>query len=328
MIEAMRSSESSTIHVACAADAKYVQPLATMLHSLFANAGPGRAVQVHALDGGIPEEDKARIAASCTGGPHSIQWLPTTDSRFPGAPLWGRMAVSTYYKLLLAEHLPADLPKVIWLDCDLVVIGDVGRLWDEDMAGRHALATRDVVVPCVSSRSGVAGWRDLGLPAEASYFNAGVMMIDLALWRRDRVGDRALEYVKEHRDRVYFWDQEGLNAVLAGLWGELDPRWNHNVSVPAGVKKAMPRGDGDPWIVHYAGNLKPWRFVVRSTPHDLYFHYLDMTPWKGWRPSWTPMASLVGLYERVGLRRVLYPLEEWWMHAFRAMTKRAHGEEA
>ncbi len=323
----MPSTESTVIHIACAADAGYVKPLATMLHSVFANVGQGRRVAVHALDGGIADGDKALIEESFRGSPGSIRWLPANDSRFPGAPLWGRMSVSTYYKLLLAERLPADLPRVIWLDCDLVVLADVGRLWEENLNGHHALAAQDAVVPLVSSRSGVAGWKELGIPATASYFNAGVMCIDLTLWRRDRVGERALEYVRRHRDAVTFWDQEGLNAVLAGLWGPLDPRWNDNASVPSSASRSARLGGGDPWIVHFAGNVKPWRFVVRNTPHDLYFRYLDMTPWKGWRPPWSPFAPLIGFYERTGIRRVLYPLEMWWMRLVRAMTKRAAGED-
>ena len=268
-----------------------------MLRSLFENVDQGRVIRVHALDGGIDEKDKAKIAKSC-GQRGSINWIQASDSRFPGAPLWGRMPVSTYYKLLIADRLPSDLVKVIWLDCDMVVLGDVARLWDHDLAGRHALATQDAVVPHVSSRSGVAAWQELGLPATASYFNAGVMIIDLSLWRRDRVGLRALDYVRANRDRVCFLDQEGLNAVLAGLWGELDPRWNHNVSIPTGSTRGVAEGEdrSDPWIVHYAGNLKPWRQGVRKPSDSLYFHYLDLTPWKGSRPTWSPVATLVTFY--------------------------------
>src|SRR5688572_25624057 len=127
----MSSSESTTIHVACAADAGYVMPMATMLRSLFANVGPEREIHVHALDGGIDDRAKARISESC-GSRGSIRWLPASDSRFPGAPLWGRMSVSTYYKLLIAERMPAEVTKVIWLDCDMLVLGDIARLWDTD----------------------------------------------------------------------------------------------------------------------------------------------------------------------------------------------------
>lgn len=320
----MRLAErgSDTIHVVCAADADYVQPMAAMLHSVVANLDPSRTLHVWVLDAGIAEADKQLIAGLCGG---SVSWIIVRDS-LPGVPLWGRMAVSTYYKLLLPDRLPSSLARVIWLDCDLLVTGDIARLWDLDLGGQHALAVRDAVVPHVSSRAGVSGWRELNLRPEAPYFNAGVMVIDLALWRRDRVGERALEYVRQHREGVYFWDQEGLNAVLAGHWGELDERWNRNVSIP--VRRRDGSHANEPWIIHFAGNVKPWRYVVHNTPHDLYFKHLDGTPWKGWRPRWSPFAPFIVLYERLGIRRLLYPLESLWVRVMRAMTMRSADEEA
>ena len=54
-----------------------------------------------------------------------------------------------------------------------------------------------------------------------------------------------------------FWDQEALNAVLAGKWGALDPRWNR-IANPRG---ALPgEGQDGAWIYHFAGNVKPWAY--------------------------------------------------------------------
>jgi lipopolysaccharide biosynthesis glycosyltransferase len=308
-----------TIQVVCAADADYVKPLAAMLQSMFTNAASGRSIVVHVLDGGINSGDKERLAESIAG-PHSIRWVEATGHGFDGVPLWGRMSVSTYYKLVLEELLPATVTKVIWLDCDLLVLGDIGALWDQELQGKHALAARDVVVSSVSSPCGVAAWREVGLPSDAPYFNAGVMSIDLTLWRRDQVGRRALDYVRTNRDAVYFWDQEGLNAILAGRWGVLDRRWNHNVSVPGGDRDANAS-----WIVHFAGSVKPWRYAAPNSSHDAWFSYLDRTPWKGWRPERSAMGSFIGLYEGSSARKVLYPLEHWWMRIMRATTRRTAG---
>jgi lipopolysaccharide biosynthesis glycosyltransferase len=109
----MTSIDSTPIQIACGADAEYVKPMATMLQSMFANVGPGRSIVVHALDGGITGADKALIDGSCRGGPGSIRWVPAVDSRFPGVPLWGRMSVSTYYKLLLADGFRRS-GEIIW----------------------------------------------------------------------------------------------------------------------------------------------------------------------------------------------------------------------
>ena len=73
-------------------------------------------------------------------------------------------------------------------------------------------------------------------------------------------------------------------------------RRNHNVSVPSRAAPSALRADSDPWILHFAGNVKPWRYVMRNAPHEQYFRYLDMTPWKGWRPAPTPVSTMIGFY--------------------------------
>jgi lipopolysaccharide biosynthesis glycosyltransferase len=318
-------TDPSPVVVACGADDHYAQPLGVMLRSVRANLDAGRALVVYLLDGGIGPAARKRLAESWRSGRITIHWLPVEESRFRGLPLWGRMPVSTYFKLLVPELLPDHVERALWLDCDLVALADVGPLWDADSGGRHVLAAQDQVVPLVSSRDGVAGWRELGLGVNAKYFNAGVMVVDLARWRRERIVEHVLDHLRRYRKRVVFWDQEGLNAVLSGAWGELDPRWNHNVSVGAHRgRRRRPAGaaEDEPWILHFSGNLKPWVYPCGHPFHGSYFHYLDQTAWSGWRPQPTLRGKLAGYYESSGLRTLLYPAEAWGMHLLRAATRR------
>jgi len=57
------------------------------------------------------------------------------------------------------------------------------------------------------------------------YFNAGVMLIDIGRWRTEHVGSKAFEFTRRHLPILQQYDQDSLNAVLAGRWKELDPRW-------------------------------------------------------------------------------------------------------
>lgn len=320
--------------IACAADSRYAKPLGVMLRSVLANLSAGRSATFYVLDGGIEPDLRMTIERMCAQRRGTVHWIRPPASPFAGVPLWGRMPVTTYYKLALAQLLPATVHRTIWLDCDLVVVGDLARLWDQDQAGYHVLAAQDMVVPLVSSACGVANHARLGIAGTAKYFNAGVLAIDLDLWRRDNVCERALAYLREYRDDVFFWDQEGLNAVLAGKWGELDPRWNVNVSVPNGVQHAARNGtngsgeDAGPFIVHFAGNLKPWRYPGRDRFRLLYFHYLDQTPWAGWRPTPTLTGRAIAWYEQSRLRSAFYPAEQLGMRLIRAVSRRYVPDES
>ncbi len=292
-----------------------------MLESGLSNLAPGRTAEVYVIDGGIAPEHKQQLATCCGSHGVAIRWLEISPSSLSGLPLWGRMPVATYYKLLIPELLPSSVSKAVWLDCDVVVAADLGRLWDTELGSRHALAAQDTAVPLVSSRNGVASHRQLGIARESPYFNAGVMVVNLALWRRDEVARQALDYLHRERESVVYWDQEGLNAVLAGRWGVLDPRWNHHAGSGSELRK-VPSDWRQAWIVHFTGNLKPWLYPGRDPSHSLYFRYLDSTAWAGYRPRRNLKGLLVSLYEVSGLRRVLRPTEEWGMRLLRAWTRR------
>jgi lipopolysaccharide biosynthesis glycosyltransferase len=322
--------------VACAANERYVMPLAVMLTSLVDHLDPKRQLSIHVVDGGIPPVEREQVGASLRGANVSIEWIPAKSSR-PDLPTWGRLDPAVYQRLMLPGMLPESVHRAIWLDCDLVIRQDLGRLWDVDLADRHVLAVQDIIVPYVSSFMGVAHHADLGIPADGKYFNAGVMVMNLPLWRDHDVLGQVVTYLDEYRDDVVFLEQEALNAVLASKWGELDPRWNQNASV-AGQPFFRPRHldartyerlVSDPWIVHFNGRIKPWSTRKPSPSRRLYQHYLDATPWAGWRPPRSVAGFLLGAYESSLPRRILYPTEKWAVEGMRRLTrKRSRGAAA
>lgn len=318
------------IAVVCCTDANYVRPLAATVRSLLAHTKRASPLALYIFDGGVCEEDKARLRDSWPSDRLEIRWLPAESKVLSGLPLWGVWPPIAYSRLLMAEALPAFLHKAIWLDSDVIVQRDIAELWDLEMADCALLAVQDLVVPYVSSHYGLARYRELGLPAEAKYFNTGVMVVNLDWWREHQVARRTLDYLRENFGSVWLIDQDGLNAVLSGHWRELHPRWNQIASVAGRPFLKVKHLDAvqyrqvveDPWIIHYAGSLKPWTYHNRSRSRALFFRYLDQTAWAGWRPKPTLRSCLRGLYES-RLRNFLYPLEHGRMLLLRRRSRRA-----
>ena len=311
------------VAVACAANPAYALPLAVMLRSAADHLSPGRELAVWIVDDGLGDDLRRRIVESLPSRA-TVQWLAATRSDFAGLPLWGRMPSTTYNKLTIAESLPSHVSKAIWLDCDMLVLADLAELWELPLGDAHALAVTDSLVPTVSSRFGVSGFAELGIDASSPYFNAGVMVLDPAKWRASKVAAGALNYLKRFRGRVFFWDQEALNAMLAGRWSEIESRWNWSANLdrlshsgPASHNEIAGRR-----IIHFSGNIKPW--VVREAMDfdTAYFRVLDQTAWHGWRPRRTLPRLVLGWYGSSRLRRIVYPVEQWGMQAFRRLTQR------
>jgi lipopolysaccharide biosynthesis glycosyltransferase len=329
----MRSSDPERIVVACAADRRYLMPLAVMLTSLVDCLDPRRALSAYVFDGGISAADRERLSASLERANVRLRWIPSRPSALPDLPVWGRLSPAVYQRLMIPDSLPERLSKAIWLDCDLVVQHDLGALWGTDVGDRFVLAAQDMNVPYVSSFWGVKHYAELGIDASDKYFNAGVMVVNLAQWREHDVVGRAIDYLHRYRDDVVFLEQEALNAVLAGKWRELDLRWNQNASVSGRPffkarhldERTYRRVVRDPWIVHFNGNIKPWT-IPESASSALYFRYLDRTPWAGWRPAKTIPGALLGAYASSRLRNVVYPAEKRGLDVLRRLTRRRVGQ--
>ena len=141
--------------------------------------------------------------------------------------------------------------RVLWLDADTLTVEPIDELLAADLAGtagRRGAGGRDSFV---SSLFGVPGVR-FDIPPGVGYFNAGVLLIDVAEWAAQRVETRALGLLRDAPTEITLADQGALNVTLAGSWLPLDSRWNAR----AHVKPALGRGG---WLASKGGvrQLRP-----------------------------------------------------------------------
>jgi lipopolysaccharide biosynthesis glycosyltransferase len=211
------------------------------------------------------------------------------------AILQSRLSAATLVKLLLPEHLAGRYDKILYLDADLVIEGDVGALFRLDMGKRAVAAVPSGRVWADVTEEKKDWWlahfRALGMTPPYGYFNSGVLLIDLASWNREQLTRRTLEFIRKNADICFLPDEDALNAVLDGDLIELSPIWNARPTGPLSFSTDEVR----PVIVHYAGPLKPWiRFkkgkglFQHLEAYRLYEEFVRGTPWSGWlRQQWT-----------------------------------------
>jgi lipopolysaccharide biosynthesis glycosyltransferase len=197
---------------------------------------------------------------------------------------------------------------VLFLDPDLLVLDDVAGVWNADLGEAALAAVTDQAIPRCASPRGVKECRRLGIPEDAPYFNAGVMLIDLARWRALDILSRALVYMRQYRGRMDFFHQEALNAILWHRWRPLDERWNLIASLAG--RPYGPRGATvplDAGIVHFAGAFKPWQMRTGGPFAARYGAFAAAQQGSG-PATPSPRARLFGFYDR-HLRDYLYPCE-------------------
>jgi lipopolysaccharide biosynthesis glycosyltransferase len=118
-----------------------------------------------------------------------------------------------------------------------------------------------------------------------------MLVINLDKWRTDNIPLKVIEYLERNKEYVRDHDQDGLNGVLAGQWGELSPRWNQMPRIYSYASwQESPYDEqlynellNHPYIVHYTTPPKPWHKGCEHPNTALFFQYLDQTAWSGWR---------------------------------------------
>jgi lipopolysaccharide biosynthesis glycosyltransferase len=305
----------------------YALRLAVAVRSLTDNLGPHRTLALTIIEDGVSAETKRRLHASWDLSRTDVEWVDVTRGGRVHLPSVSGLAPIYLVRLFCTAYVDRDVDRIVALDPDVLVVADVGRLWELPLNGRTVLATRDPFVPTVGHPDGVAAWRDAGLSAAAPYLNAAVMLLDLDRWRDDNVSSAAARFIDAHARTIRFGDQDVLNAVLTGRWGELDLRWQVHPRIlnhPRLARQYVDRErlvqlSRDPWIYHFGGRLKPWVYPARQPADLLFFTYLDRTEWRGWRPQPSLRGWLYRLYDSP-LRGWVHPLEVQASAALRALA--------
>ena len=161
-----------------------------------------------------------------------------------------------YYRLMAADVLP-DEDKIVYLDSDIVVLEDIAHLYAVDM-GDALLGT------VLADRSSDRRMSEvLGVPIGAT-FNSGVLLCNLAEWRKVDVFRRCMEALERFQDKLRYPDQDALSIVCGERTIGLDPRWN-NTTCPPNRVGVLQRG-----ICHMYSALKPWNAAGDSN-YALYY---------------------------------------------------------
>lgn len=257
---------ASPIRIVCAANDKYARHLAVMLSSLLQNKSPKAAIRIYVIDGGglsARNKQRLRVAAKAWGAP--VAFIRFDNAKLRGlnrANITKRYGKEAMYRIFIPELFGSGVKRALYLDCDLIVKKDISRLWRMPLRGRLAAAAID---PSDAKMS-----RRLGLP-RGSYFNSGVLLINVAGWRKHRVADRVIRYMQKRGSRLRFPDQDALNVVLNGKTRLLPMEWN----CPAFRSHLHPSHA----ILHFMTPNKPW--LPRGNPQgkQQYAKYLERTIW-------------------------------------------------
>ncbi len=196
-------------------------------------------------------------------------------------------------RLLVDKLLPNDVDRVLYLDGDTIVRGDLSELWGLNMHGK-------TIGMSIEPTIGQQMKRDLNL-IDYPYHNAGVLLIDLKRWRETNAGKIIIDFYRENDGKLLGNDQDAINVSMKDEIYVISPKYNfYNIFYQYSYRflcklmnpvkyiseEVYQNAIKDPVIIHYLGEERPWREGNTHKYKNDYWKYLNMTYWKD-RPEET-----------------------------------------
>ena len=193
------------------------------------------------------------------------------------------ISYTVFLRYFVADFVQED--KALYLDCDLLVTKNLDDLFATDLQDYPLAAVRDF-----------GGRAYFG----QEIFNAGVLLINNALWKQEQMTQKLIDLTNEWHDKVDQADQSILNMLFEHKWLELDFDYNHIVIHKQFTDYQLPVGQDYPAIIHYLSHRKPWKDLAAQTYRDVWWYYHNL--------EWTELGQNYHLHPLQ--KSHIYPIKE------------------
>lgn len=223
-------------------------------------------------------------------------------------------------RLFLDVLLDDNINRALYLDCDTIIDDSLEELEKLDFRKDYVAMVPEMYMP-------VANKKLIGLTATEPYYNAGVILFNLDLIRKDRMRENFLKYYQERNGELLYNDQDIINYCCKGRICRLSHAYNLSPNLTYFpryfIKRLQPayycknaeeyqRILLKPSIIHYMGDERPWIRGNHNAYRKKFEKYRDMSPWKD-----LPMVEGQRLYMMCyHILNVLTKICPWFRMAF------------
>ena len=256
------------IPICFASDDNYIPFLAVAIASLLDNANKKNFYKIYVLTTQLKQENIDRILKLRT--PNSkiefISLAKEMDNIKDMFHLRDYYSKESYYRIFIPNIFP-EYAKVLYLDCDITVLGDISKLYNTEIHGYYVgaiveevMLTYDVFGKYVEQCDGIN---------RNKYFNSGVMLINCHRWRLKIIAEKFVDLLHKYKFRLV-QDEDYLNVLCKNNVKWINLGWNKT------AYKNPSFSDDDLNLIHWKINWRPWKY--KDVLYEEYFwKYAKMT---------------------------------------------------
>ncbi|MCL2080363.1 MAG: glycosyltransferase family 8 protein [Oscillospiraceae bacterium] len=279
------------MNILYAFDDKFAEIAGISILSLFENNKDADEINVYAICDGVSDINKQRLITLSEDYGRILIFLDAPDvEKIAGTSLRVTLwSLATFYRIFISSVLPSDMKKIIYIDSDTTVQSSLFELWNTEQGDNIISGVMDIKLPHLRNQRVFLKRKDI-------YINAGVMLINLALWRHYDVESKFIKFIRLMDGKLPFVDQDVINSVLKGFIGTVDPKFNY-LHMIKNKNAAHPKDrvrvreivrHNNPVIRHYIGigqridkAESGFDIPIISSFRDDWYKWKEMSPWRG-----------------------------------------------
>ena len=296
---------SSEINICLSTDKNYVSALSVTIVSILKNAKKSENLHFYILCENLSDDIKDKILLLKKIKDCKFDFIDIDPKLFENFYTSGHIKLASYYRILLPELLP-NVSKILYLDCDIVVLSSLAPLFNTDINKVLIAGVEDV---------GVSYWYRFtdNCPYKMNnILNSGVLLINLDLWRKENIINKIYELQSEGYGNCQH-DQELINIACHDKFLLLDYSWNVQDSFLRSresirrspfykyIKQSLKRIN----IFHYTTVDKPWKNVT-FPKSELWWHYNSYSPFKLKMSNKDKLKYLIKFFREERPNKIIY----------------------
>ena len=291
-------------------DERYAPYAGVSITSLYENNKHIDDINIYILGDGLSDDSIERLSKTADSYGRSITYLDTNKlidtMKELGIPTY-RGSYTANFKLFVPMVLTENIQKLLYIDSDTVVIGDILPLFEMSMNGMPVGMSLDSL--------GVKHKALIGLSEEEGYYNTGVMLFNLDEWKKQMCTEKIIEHAQNVRAHYMSPDQDLVNVVLKRSIYRLGAEYNvqpihivydydlfaKSFGQPGYYgREEISAAVENPVIVHFFRFLGqfPWDKASVHPDTRIFDRYLEMSAWSGYSKTESRNRGAVFKIER------------------------------
>jgi len=160
------------------------------------------------------------------------------------------ISAATYYRLFIDNYISNNTKTIFYIDADIIFLKNSISLFKKCS---EKLNNSNFVIAARTEKYFSDDQNEVfsRLNINQKYFNAGVLIINLKLWRKQNIQEKLIQEMKKIENHIIHWDQDVMNSFFNGDYQELDNNLNFNSSDFNELNDNVK-------LLHYIGSNKPW----------------------------------------------------------------------